>query len=239
MADSKISELGQLSVAQVADILAVVDDIGGTPITRYITIQDLLSAVDKLNGITITDTAADELLLVDNGVAVKVPINFFWQGLEDFAAAMTAVPDGADTTMIIDGGTIKYITMQNLNTRHVGLEPFSMSTPTDIAVGDGAGFLHIPPRLDTLSLVYAHAECVTAPTDATITIQLSIGATDLLSGLLTIAATKTGSDEAGGSVTIKSDGSEIVSTNDLLEIDVDQVGSTLPGSGLLVTLGFA
>ncbi len=239
MADSKISNLGQLSVAQVADILAVVDDIGGTPVTRYITIQDLLSAVDKLNGITITNDATDELLLVDNGVAVKIPINSFWQGLEDFAAAMTAVPAAADNTMIIDGGVIKTISMQNLNTRYVGMEPFSMKTPNDIETGDGAGFLHIPPRLDTLSLVYVHAECATAPTDATISIQISIGATDLLSTLLTIDATETGSDTAATAAVIKSDGSEVVSTNDLLEIDVDQVGSTLAGSGLLVTLGFA
>ena len=239
MPDKKISALGQLSVAQVEDILAVVDDIGGSPITKYITLQDLLSAVNKLNGTTVTDAATDELLYIDGGVAKKVPINFFWQGLEDFADNMTVVPIASDTTMIIDGGVIKYITMQNFNTRYVEVEPFSMAVPTDLSVTNGASVIHIPARLDGMSLVEVHAQVSTAPTGTGITIQISVGATDMLSTLLTIDATDLGSHDAVAPAVIKSDGSEVISENDVVEVDVDVVGSTLPGSGLLVTLGFA
>ena len=60
----------------------------------------------------------------------------------------------------------------------------------------------------------------------------------MLTTRLTIAATKFGSDEAGGAGTIASDGSEVVATNDTIEIDIDQVGSSEPGKGLVVTMGF-
>ena len=237
---TKITAFTEQTALASGDLFVTVEDPSGSAVTKKISIDTFLNAVAILTALTSGYHATEDVMLIlDNGTAKKTTLPNLFAGVEDFLSALTAVPAAADTVLIIDGGVAKYITVQNLNTRYVLLEPFSMATPNDIEVGDGTGFLHIPARLDGLSLVEIHAECATAPTDATITIQLSIGATDMLSTLLTIAATKTGSDETGGAGTIKSDGSEIVSENDLLEVDIDQVGSTLAGSGLMITLGFA
>lgn len=150
------------------------------------------------------------------------------ENLEDFAI------------LVYDAGLSKWLCMgpQIRPLRYVQVEPFSMVDETDVAIGDGKSFVHIPADMNGMSLREVHAAVDTAPTGSTIIIQISIGATDLLSTLLTIDATETGSDSAAAPAVIKSDGSEIVSVNDRVEVDVDQVGSTLPGSGLILTLGF-
>jgi hypothetical protein len=59
----------------------------------------------------------------------------------------------------------------------------------------------------------------------------------MLSTVITIDASETGSDSAATAAVIN--GSEDdVATNDVLRIDIDQVGSSTAGSGLIVTMGF-
>lgn len=51
MADKKITELTALGAApDAADILAIVDDTAGTPVTKKITVANLLAALDKSAG---------------------------------------------------------------------------------------------------------------------------------------------------------------------------------------------
>ncbi len=51
MADKKITELTALGAApDTADILAIVDDPGGTPVTKKVTVANLLAALDKTAG---------------------------------------------------------------------------------------------------------------------------------------------------------------------------------------------
>jgi len=51
MADKKITELTALGVApDTGDIIAIVDDPGGTPVTKKITVANLLAALDKSAG---------------------------------------------------------------------------------------------------------------------------------------------------------------------------------------------
>ena len=112
--------------------------------------------------------------------------------------------------------------------------------PTDtIVVGDNRAYVHIPPGLNGMELMYVHAEVITAPTSATILIQLAKdGSTDMLNARIMIDATETGSDSATTPATFNTDGSEDVVTNNTIEIDIDQVGSSEPGKGLVVTMGF-
>ena len=51
MADKKITQLTALGAApDTADILAIVDDPGGTPVTKKVTVANLLAALDKTAG---------------------------------------------------------------------------------------------------------------------------------------------------------------------------------------------
>ena len=42
MADQKITQLAELTAANIADVLAIVDDVAGTPVTKFITALNLL-----------------------------------------------------------------------------------------------------------------------------------------------------------------------------------------------------
>lgn len=51
MADKKITQLTALGAAPAtSDILAIVDDPGGTPVTKKVTVANLLAALDKTAG---------------------------------------------------------------------------------------------------------------------------------------------------------------------------------------------
>jgi len=114
-----------------------------------------------------------------------------------------------------------------------------VASGTAIAPTDGYAHIHIPAGLNGMDLAEVHAEVNTAPAGSTAIIEISKNgaSTQMLSTNLTIDATETGSDEATAAV-IKSDGTEAVATNDVVQVNVTQVGSTTAGSGLIVTLGF-
>ncbi len=50
MADNKITGLAALTAPVNADLLVIVDDIAGTPITKKITLEDLLKTIDLTGG---------------------------------------------------------------------------------------------------------------------------------------------------------------------------------------------
>ena len=108
----------------------------------------------------------------------------------------------------------------------------------DTAVGDGAGYFHIPPDLNGMSLTYVHAKVITAGTTGTTDIQIAndTQAVDMLSTKLTIDSSETGTDTAATPAVINAANDDVV-TNDLIRIDVDAV-STTAAKGLLITLGF-
>ena len=89
-----------------------------------------------------------------------------------------------------------------------------------------------------MDLVEVHAECFTAPVGAGLVIEISNNgaATQMLSTNLTIDAGATGSDTATSAVIDTSN--DDLDTNDLIQINCTQVGSSTAGSGLLVTMGF-
>ena len=82
-----------------------------------------------------------------------------------------------------------------------------------------------------------HAEVITAPAGSTIIIDLYnlTQTADILSTNLTIDAGETGSDTAAAAAAI-SGSEDDLATNDVIRVDIDQIGSSTAGSGLIVTL---
>ena len=197
--------------------------------------------ITELTALT-APAAADVVAVVDDPAGSPETKKMTLDDLMKTVDALTELatqPAIGDTLLVLDNGDPKKIQKRNLQVRYVQLEPFSYADSTTIVVGDGSAVAHIPADLAGLALVEVHGVVKVAPTDAILTIQISIGATDMLDTLLTIDATEVDSSDAVAPAVIKSAGEEIVSVNDIIEVDVDIVGSTEPGQGLVVTLGFA
>lgn len=77
MADSKITQLTANTTPATTDLLPMVDDPGGTPLTQYITFQNFLKVINSLTADGTPDTAADYLLSYDAsaGTVKKVLMN--------------------------------------------------------------------------------------------------------------------------------------------------------------------
>jgi hypothetical protein len=108
---------------------------------------------------------------------------------------------------------------------------------TALTTGNGKFYFHVPSTLNGFDIVDVHAEVISAPAGSTIIIQLhNLTATaDILTTLLTIDASETGSDTAAAAAVI-SGSEDDLTTNDVIRVDIDQVGSSTAGSGLIVTL---
>ena len=101
---------------------------------------------------------------------------------------------------------------------------------TDLTTGDGK-LTYRTPFAFTLTAV--RASVTTAPTGATLIIDITEGGTTILSTLLTIDATEKTSTTAATPAVI----SDSALANDAeIGINIDQVGSVVAGSGLKVTL---
>lgn len=115
----------------------------------------------------------------------------------------------------------------------------SFDYTTDNAIGNGAGYFHIPPDLNGMDLTYVHAEVITAGVTGTLDIQIHnvTDAVDMLSTKITIDTTETGSDTAATPAVIDTTNDD-VATNDLIRVDVDAIHTGTAAKGLLLTLGF-
>jgi len=114
-----------------------------------------------------------------------------------------------------------------------------LAAATALTTGDGKAHVHIPAGLNGMDLVEVHAEVQTVGTGSTIDIQIhnATDGADMLSTKLTIDASESGSDSATAAAVINTSNDD-VATNDVLRIDIDQIGSSDPGNGLIVTMGF-
>ncbi len=238
MADTKISEMTALTAPAGTDEFAIVDDDANA--TKKITVANLLAGIeDATSAITTGYAGTDTVLIIDGGVAKYTTYANLLAGIEDALSDIAAVPAQTDTLLVIDGGTAKFVQRSNLQVRYI--QPRLVEAAADLSVTNDVGDwrLHVPPDLDGLSLVYAHAEVDTAGVTGTQTFQIrnATDTVDLLSTLLTIDTTETGSDTAAAPAVIKSDGSEVVNTNDLIVVDSDVIQTT-PAKGLVFTLGW-
>lgn len=148
-------------------------------------------------------------------------------------ATQAEVDAGTDTGRVLTPDTFAG---SDLNIKYFELLVFDFGTAVES--GDGKFYFHIPPGLDGMNLVYAHAEVFTAGVTGTMDIQLHNvdNALDMLSTKLTIDSNETGSDTAATAVAINGS-NDHVNTNDVVRVDVDAIQTT-PANGLLITLGF-
>jgi len=108
---------------------------------------------------------------------------------------------------------------------------------TALTTGDGKFYFHVPSTLNGFNIVDVHAEVISAPSGSTIIIGLYnvTHSAEILSTLLTIDAGETGSDSAASNAVISGTEDDLA-TNDVIRVDIDQIGSSTAGSGLIVTL---
>lgn len=70
--DEKITELGAETAPAVTDLVVMVDDVGGTPVTDKITLANLLKVVDALTELTVAPALTDTFLVIDGGTPKKI-----------------------------------------------------------------------------------------------------------------------------------------------------------------------
>ncbi len=201
--------------------------ITALPLQTAMAILDLIHVVDDPSGSATNKRISFQGLL--NGV--------------EQLNQLSAVPASGDTFLVIDNGLAKYVSMEDMLTRHFQMEPFSMVSETACATGNGKAYMYITDKLDGLSLVSVQAGVHTAGVETAATMDIQIrnhtDTVDMLSTLLTIDTAETSSATAAAAAVIKSDGSEVVAEGDVLAVDFDRVHATTAANGCLVTLGFA
>lgn len=236
---AKFTGLDALALLALADIVCVIDDVSGTPVSKKITVENFWKAIDVLNAEA--SPAIDDLVAVyDTGESTTDKMTL--ANLLSVVDGLTAITSGiaaADTLLLLDGGTAKKVTTANLaagTDRYVQAVVFDFTTEN--STGDGKYYIHIPPALNGLNLTYVHAEVITAGTTGTETIQIHnlTQTADMLSTEITIDTGETGSDTAATPPVID-EAEDDVATNDVIRIDIDGVHTTA-AEGLVVTLGF-
>ena len=106
----------------------------------------------------------------------------------------------------------------------------SKDETTDISVADGIITFRAPAAF---TLTEIRASVTLAPTDANLIIDVTEGGTTVLSTLITIDAAELTSTTAAVPAVISD---AAIADDALISINVDQVGSTLPGDGLKIWL---
>jgi hypothetical protein len=172
-----------------------------------------------------------------------------WQGtvvaaayLPDAAADAQGVAELATTAEIDTGDdTGRVITPKALADSNFGERVIQMVvvgfTANLTVQASGAFWFHVPSTLDGFNIVDVHAEVITVATGSTIIIDLYnvTQSGDILSTNLTIDASESGSDTAATAAVIDT-GEDLLATNDVIRVDIDQIGSSNPGVGLIVTM---
>lgn len=201
--------------------------ITALPLHTIMNILDLIHVVDDPSGTATNKRMSFQGFL--NGVA---QLN-----------QLSAVPAATDKLLVLDGTLAKYVSMEDMLTRHFQMEPFSMVSETACSTGDGKAYMYITDKLDGLSLVSVQAGVHTAGVETAETMDIMIrnhtDTVDMLSTELTIDTGETSSATAAAAAVIKSDGGEVVAEGDVLAVDFDRVHATTAANGCLVTLGFA
>ena len=99
-------------------------------------------------------------------------------------------------------------------------------------------YFHVPSTLNGYNITHVHAETLGDPSGSTIIIDLHNATQSdagILSTKLTIDIAEYGSDTAAAAAAIDT-GEDDLATNDVIAVDIDQIGSSTAGSGLIVTL---
>lgn len=115
---------------------------------------------------------------------------------------------------------------------------FAYTSTTPPAIGDGAAYITIPARMNGMIVTAVEAEFInTVATGSVTTIQIhnQTLAQDILSTKLTIDAGERSSATAATPAVINTSYDNLT-TGDLIRLDIDGVGSSTAGTGLVVRL---
>ena len=237
---AELNVLDAVTAGTVTGSLGVVVDSNKDIGTfRNITLSGELDAgsLDVSGNVDIDGTLETDALTIDGTAIVAQASLTAVGGVEIATTAEINTSDDALRVMTPD-----LFAASNYGIRYVALP---VGTPaTALTAADNKAYFHVPAGMNGMDLVEAHAEVATAPGGAVLIIDI-YNATDSASMLdggndrLTIDAGETGSDSANDPVVIAT-GADDIATNDVIRVDVKQIGSTggQPGAGLVVTLGF-
>ena len=161
----------------------------------------------------------------------------------DSAGDIVLDADGADIVLKDGGTTFGSLTNVSTTTIIKGLTRYIMipinAVDSNASQGNEKAIFQIPTGLNGANLVEVSAAVDTAPTGAALTVMVhnKTDSSDMLSNVISIPINGVVSSTSRTSI-IDTNEDDVV-TDDIIRIDVDQVGSTEPGEGLIVTLGFA
>ena len=147
--------------------------------------------------------------------------------------ATTNMTEGTDKNFVTDAEAVVIGNTSGTNTGDEFTESFiiAIGDETTAATTGTAKTTFRMPYAFTLTDIRAH--CVTAPTGATLTLDVNESGSTILSTKLTIDSTEKTSETAATQPVISdsalADDSEIT-------IDIDQIGSTVAGAGIKITL---
>lgn len=221
---TKISDFSALTGASVdaANDLITVADMSETGVDRNkkMTFAELKTAIGAYM------PAGTDVALADGGTGASL--------VDPGADRVLFWDDSAGAVTWLELGTGLSITGTTLNA--------SATTPTEciiLAVSDETTALTTGTAKLTFRMPYAftltgvRASVTTAPTGATLTVDINEGGSTILSTKLTIDASEKTSQTAAAAAVI----SDTALADDAeITIDIDQIGSTIAGAGLKVTL---
>ena len=229
--------------AEVPTTRLTIDSAGVVTVAGALNVGSVAAAGSDVDKFLVLDGSGnvDYRSGADTFSDIKVAASSSATGVVELAIA-SEVNTGTDTTRAI---TPDAFAGSNAAIRYVVLSVGDPSTA--LTAADNKAFFHVPAGMNGMDLVEAHAEVQTAPvgeTNGTGILVDVYNATDdnsmLGSGTnehLSIDGGDTGSDTADEAVVINTSEDDIA-TNDVIRIDVEQIGSGTAGSGLVVTLGF-
>jgi len=209
MANQKLTEKTENSSPALTDYLEIVDDPGGTPLSQFITVDNLLNSglIDTLDTVT-----------AGNVDAVVSAASVTTAGKVEIATA-------AETTTGTDA--TRAVSPDGLAGSDYGKRTFSVmvNDSTALTAGDGkAYFPRIPSTMNGWNVVEVAANMVAGTGTVTIMIHNLTQAADILSTALTIDANEKDSSTAATPAVIDT-GEDDLTTGDRLRIDIDGAGT--------------
>ncbi len=139
----------------------------------------------------------------------------------------------ADLVVIEDSATSnskKKAQVGNLRDKSEYIQIACSDLTSDLTTGTNKGYVRIPYAF---TLTGVRCSVLTAPTGAVLTVDINKNGTTVLSTKLTIDATEKTSTTATTPAVISVSS---FADDDSIEIDIDTIGSTIAGAGLVVTL---
>ena len=113
--DTRPEDLDALTAPAATDIVAIVDDPTGTPLTKKITLANLLKVVSSLTELAAApDATADDILIIDGATTAKYINATNLLAVVGNLAELAEAPAASDTVLVIDRGVPKKVQYSDL-----------------------------------------------------------------------------------------------------------------------------